>query len=129
MYERRIYSAMVSGLDIAIGQIVKKLKQEGLYENSIILFSSDVRMKFCAEGKIYSLSDSLFRMEDILQSVEEPVLVERGMEGLVGAITHSGARRAPFGKEGQGSLHFFIRPFFKIRDLSITGLFVQGKSS
>ena len=36
---------MVSGLDIAIGQIVKKLKQEGLYENSIILFSSDVRIK------------------------------------------------------------------------------------
>ena len=64
MYERRVFSAMVSGLDIAIGQIVKKLKQEGLYENSIILFSSDVRMKFCAERKIYSLSDSLFRMED-----------------------------------------------------------------
>ena len=112
---------MVSGLDIAIGQIVKKLKQEGLYENSIILFSSDVRMKFCVEHKIYSLSDSVFRMEDILQSVEEPVLVERGMEGLVGAITHLGARRPPFGKEGQGFLHFFIRPFFKIRDLSITG--------
>ena len=52
MYERRVFSAMVSGLDIAIGQIVKKLKQEGLYENSIILFSSDVRMKFCAEHKI-----------------------------------------------------------------------------
>ena len=32
---------MVSGLDIAIGQIVEKLKQEGLYEESIILFSSD----------------------------------------------------------------------------------------
>ena len=118
MYERRVFSAMVSGLDIAIGQIVKKLKQEGLYENSIILFSSDVRMRSCAEHR---LSDSLFRMEDILQSVEEPVLVERGREGLVAAITHLGARRPPCGKEGQGSLHFFIRPFFRIRDLSITG--------
>ena len=54
MNERRIFSAMVSGLDIAIGQIVKKLKQEGLYENSIILFSSDVRIKFSVEHKIYS---------------------------------------------------------------------------
>ena len=109
MHERRIFSAMVSGLDIAIGQIVKKLKQEGLYENSIILFSSDVRMKFCGERKIYSLSDSLFRMED------------KYLEGLVGAITHLGARRTPCGKGGQGFLHFYIRPFFKIRDLPIMG--------
>ena len=41
MYERRIYYGMISGLDIAIGQIVEKLKLEGLYEESIILFSSD----------------------------------------------------------------------------------------
>lgn len=44
MYERRMFSAMVSGLDIAIGQVVEKLKEEGLYEDSIILFSSDVRI-------------------------------------------------------------------------------------
>ena len=44
MYERRMFSAMVSGLDIAIGQVVEKLKEEGLYEDSIILFSSDVRL-------------------------------------------------------------------------------------
>ena len=42
MYERRIFSAMVTGLDIAIGRIVKALREEGLYDNSIILFSSDV---------------------------------------------------------------------------------------
>ena len=39
-----MFSAMVSGVDIAIGQIVDQLKQEGLYEDSIILFSSDVRL-------------------------------------------------------------------------------------
>ena len=44
MYERRMFSAMVSGLDIAIGQVVEKLIGEGLYEDSIILFSSDVRI-------------------------------------------------------------------------------------
>ena len=37
-------SAMVSGVDIAIGRIVDQLKQEGLYEDSIILFSSDVSL-------------------------------------------------------------------------------------
>ena len=37
-----MFSAMVSGVDIAIGHIVDHLKQEGLYDNSIILFSSDV---------------------------------------------------------------------------------------
>ena len=42
IYERRIFSAMVTGLDRAIGRIVKALREEGLYDNSIILFSSDV---------------------------------------------------------------------------------------
>ena len=42
MKERRVFSAMVSALDIAIGRIVHKLKEEGMYDNSIILFSSDV---------------------------------------------------------------------------------------
>ena len=39
-----MFSAMVSGVDIAIGQIVDQLKHEGLYEDSIILFLSDVRL-------------------------------------------------------------------------------------
>ena len=46
MYERRIFSAMVTGLDNAIGRIFKALREEGLYDNSIILFSSDVRGQF-----------------------------------------------------------------------------------
>ena len=45
MYERRIFSAMVTGMDIAIGNVVEKLREEGLYDNSIILFSSDVSLK------------------------------------------------------------------------------------
>ena len=42
MYERRLFSAMVTGLDIAIGRVVEALREKGLYDNSIILFSSDV---------------------------------------------------------------------------------------
>lgn len=33
---------MVTGMDIAIGHVVSTLKEKGLYDNSIILFSSDV---------------------------------------------------------------------------------------
>ena len=33
---------MVTGMDNAIGDIVNSLKEKGLYDNSIILFSSDV---------------------------------------------------------------------------------------
>lgn len=33
---------MVTGMDDAIGKVVSTLKEKGLYDNSIILFSSDV---------------------------------------------------------------------------------------
>ena len=33
---------MVTGMDKAIGEVVSTLKEKGLYDNSIILFSSDV---------------------------------------------------------------------------------------
>ena len=35
------YAAMISHLDDQVGLLVEKLKEEGLYENTIILFSSD----------------------------------------------------------------------------------------
>lgn len=40
-HNRRVYYSMILSLDQAVGQIVKKLKEEGLYENTIIFFSSD----------------------------------------------------------------------------------------
>jgi arylsulfatase len=36
-----VYAAMVDYLDMSIGRIVNYLKQEGLYDNSVILFMSD----------------------------------------------------------------------------------------
>ena len=36
-----VYAAMVEHMDDAVGKVVAKLKKEGLYENTIILFSSD----------------------------------------------------------------------------------------
>jgi arylsulfatase A-like enzyme len=38
---RRVYFAMISALDDAIGRIVAKVKKEGLEENTLIIFASD----------------------------------------------------------------------------------------
>ena len=40
-YPRATYAAMISYLDNQVGQIIEKLKELGIYENTIIIFSSD----------------------------------------------------------------------------------------
>ncbi|MBN9299382.1 MAG: arylsulfatase [Filimonas sp.] len=40
-YPRATYAAMIAALDEEVGQIINTLKKNGLYENTIILFSSD----------------------------------------------------------------------------------------
>ncbi len=40
-YPRATYAAMVSYMDEQIGFLIEQLKREGLYENTLILFSSD----------------------------------------------------------------------------------------
>ncbi|WP_375582848.1 arylsulfatase [Cyclobacterium xiamenense] len=40
-YPRASYAAMVSYLDEQVGQLVEQLKQEGIYENTLIVFTSD----------------------------------------------------------------------------------------
>ena len=39
--DRRVYAEMVTDLDAAIGDIIKTLKAEGIYDNTILVFSSD----------------------------------------------------------------------------------------
>ena len=41
--DRRTFSAMVSGVDMAVGRVMEALEDYDLYANSVILFSSDVR--------------------------------------------------------------------------------------
>ncbi len=40
-YPHATYAAMVSYLDYQVGQLIKKLKETGQYENTLIIFSSD----------------------------------------------------------------------------------------
>ncbi|MEZ4848998.1 MAG: arylsulfatase [Bacteroidia bacterium] len=40
-YPRATYAAMISYLDEQVGELVKKLKADGNYENTLIIFSSD----------------------------------------------------------------------------------------
>ena len=42
--KRRKMLAMVTALDDAVGKIIKKLKKNGLFENTLIFFSSDVSL-------------------------------------------------------------------------------------
>ncbi len=41
LYPRATYAAMISYLDEQVGEIVKKLKELGEYENTVIIFTSD----------------------------------------------------------------------------------------
>ncbi len=40
-YPRATFAAMVTRIDAYVGQIVEKLKERGIYENTLILFTSD----------------------------------------------------------------------------------------
>lgn len=41
LYPRATFAAMVSRLDMYVGQLVAKLKEKGLYDHTLILFASD----------------------------------------------------------------------------------------
>ena len=40
-YPRATHAAMVTRIDVYVGQIIEKLKETGIYENTIIIFTSD----------------------------------------------------------------------------------------
>ena len=41
LYPHATFAAMVTRLDVYVGQVVDKLKEKGLYDNTIIIFASD----------------------------------------------------------------------------------------
>jgi arylsulfatase A-like enzyme len=40
-YPKAAYAAMVTRLDKYVGEIVEELKRQGIYENTLIIFTSD----------------------------------------------------------------------------------------
>lgn len=46
-YPRATYAAMISYLDQQVGELIASLKEEGIYDNTIILFSSDNGPTYC----------------------------------------------------------------------------------
>ncbi len=48
---KRVYYAMVANLDYNIGRIIKALKDEGIYDNTIFVFTTDNEEMFGAQGR------------------------------------------------------------------------------
>ncbi len=64
-YPRATYAAMISYMDWQVGQIVEKLKEEGIYENTLIIFTSDNGPTYHVGGadSPYFNSGGLFKCE------------------------------------------------------------------
>ena len=77
---RKIYSAMLISMDDGVGQLIKTLKAEGIYENTIVIFMSD-------NGAPNNLNEAQ-QQGDFLAS-NGPL---RGRKG----DTHEGGIRVPF---------------------------------
>lgn len=60
-YPRAAYAAMISYLDEQVGELVDKLKELGLYENTIIIFTSDNGPTYVDVDEKYFQSASPFR--------------------------------------------------------------------
>jgi arylsulfatase len=103
-YPRAAYAAMVSYLDQQVGEIVEKLKDLGLYENTLIIFTSD-------NGPTYNGgTDSRFF------NSAKPFKSEQGWGK---GFTHEGGIRVPMiasweGKIAPGSTSDLISAFWDV---------------
>ncbi len=103
-YPRAAYAAMATYLDTQVGEIVQKLKDLGLYENTLIIFSSD-------NGPTYSGgSDSPFF---------DSAKPFKNTRGWGKGYTHEGGIRVPMiasweGKIAPGSTSNLISAFWDV---------------
>ena len=91
-YPNATYAAMISYLDERVGQLVGKLKEEGIYENTILIFTSDNGSPARAgdphlHGKAFQVPGSTITMFD-----HNPNAPLRGMKTEI----HEGGHRVPF---------------------------------
>jgi arylsulfatase len=80
-YPHATYAAMISALDEQVGEIVRKLKEEGVYENTIIMFCSD-------NGPAYNAG-----VDPVFFSSAGPF---KGEYGWGKGFVHEGGIREPF---------------------------------
>ena len=80
--ERRIFSGMVTAMDDAIGEVVEALKESDLYNNTIIIFSSDNGGTPVFGGNNYPLKGSKFTLYEggtrVPAFVHSPLLAKSG---------------------------------------------------
>ena len=107
---RRTYSAMVAGMDMAVGSVVDALRQHGLYENSIILWSSDVSTRATVLLPVYKTF--------IIYCRTAPSPLPRA----AGATTPCEDKRTLFGREAPELLPFFTLHCLILQERFMTGM-------
>lgn len=56
--DRRVYSAMMTAMDDAIGTVVTSLKEKGMYDNTLVVFSTG-EYEFFFRKLIFQFKNSL----------------------------------------------------------------------
>lgn len=77
-YPRATYAAMISRLDLYVGQILKKLKALGLSDNTIVMFSSDNGPESIGDPAFFNSSGGLHGIKrDIYEGgIRAPFIVQ-----------------------------------------------------
>jgi DNA-binding ferritin-like protein len=113
------FLAMLAAMDESIGRVLKHLKDLKLYDNTVIIFSSDVSF-FCflyLELKFFNWNLASFHLN--MHSLRT-----EGIAHLELQTFHIAEKRTPFGKEAQRLLRSFTRKVrFKSFDTSMSEFF------
>ena len=128
------YFTMVEGIDVEIGRVLKTLKEQGLYDNTIIVFSADHGEMMGSHGLMHKnvwFKESMdipfiiawpegikkSREEDLLLSVPDIMPTILGMMGMskdipteVEGVDFSGIFRNEKVDKPEGVLYFFAKP-------------------
>ena len=72
---KRVYAAMVSALDDSVGAVVATLKQDGLYENTVVIFLSDNGCAGYAHGACSNAPLSGFKRWQLEGGIRVPYIV------------------------------------------------------
>ena len=74
--QRRVYAGMISSMDDGVGKIISKLKEEKIYENTIIIFLSDIGGPN-KNGRVDNFPFSGFKGSDLYEGgIRTPFLMQ-----------------------------------------------------